>query len=167
MPASSAGNIVLVMPSRRDQIVMSPDEIQAYLTEQRILNVATNGPTGHPHLVAMWFTLVDGQPAFWTFGRSQKIVNIRRDDKISGLVESGESYNELRGVEMTGRARLIEDPDEIFEIGKAVALKYTGPAALHADSLPFIEAQVSKRLGVVIDVDRWVSWDHTKLGGVY
>ena len=83
------------------------------------------------------------------------------------IVESGESYNELRGVEMTGRARVIEDRDQIFEIGKAVALKYTGPAALEADSLPFIEAQVSKRLGVVIDVDRWVSWDHTKLGGTY
>ncbi len=91
------------MPSRRDQIVMTEAEIEAYLTEQRILNVATNGPSGHPHLVAMWFTLLDGKPAFWTFARSQKIVNIRRDAKISGLVESGDSYNELKGVEMTGR----------------------------------------------------------------
>jgi nitroimidazol reductase NimA-like FMN-containing flavoprotein (pyridoxamine 5'-phosphate oxidase superfamily) len=155
------------MPNRRDQIVMTEAEIEAFLTEQRILNVATNGPTGHPHLVAMWFALIDRKPVFWTFRRSQKIVNIRRDDKISALVESGESYDELKGVEMTGRARLIEDRDEIFEIGRAVALKYAGPAALAADSLPFIEAQVSKRLGVVIDVDRWVSWDHEKLGGVY
>jgi hypothetical protein len=115
----------------------------------------------------MWFTLLDGKPAFWTFARSQKIVNIRRDDKISGLVESGDSYTQLKGVEMTGRARVIEDRDQIFAIGKAVAVKYSGPTALDADSLPFIEAQVSKRLGVVIDVERWVSWDHTKLGGVY
>ena len=147
--------------------MMTEAEIEAYLTEQRILNVATNGPTGHPHLVAMWFALIDRKPAFWTFRRSQKIVNIRRDDKISALVESGNGYDELKGVEMTGRARLIEDRDEIFEIGRAVALKYAGPAALAADALPFIEAQVSKRLGVVIDVDRWVSWDHAKLGGVY
>lgn len=154
------------MPSRRDQIAMTEAEIAAYLAEQRILNVATNGPTGHPHLVAMWFTLLDDKPAFWTFGRSQKVVNIRRDDRISGLVESGESYNELKGVEMTGRARLIEDRETIFEIGKAVVLKHT-PTELHAESLPFIEAQVPKRLGVVIDVERWVSWDHTKLGGVY
>jgi nitroimidazol reductase NimA-like FMN-containing flavoprotein (pyridoxamine 5'-phosphate oxidase superfamily) len=158
---------VLAMASRRDQIVMTEAEIEAFLTEQRILNVATNGPTGHPHLVAMWFTLLDGKPAFWTFARSQKIVNIRRDDKISGLVESGDSYSQLKGVEMTGRARVIEDRDQIFSIGKAVAVKYSGPTALDADSLPFIEAQVSKRLGVVIDVERWVSWDHTKLGGVY
>ena len=155
------------MPSRRDQIVMSEAEIEAYLTQQRILNVATIGPTGHPHLVAMWFILLDGKPAFWTFGRSQKITNIRRDARITGLVESGDSYNELKGVEMTGTARLIEDRDQIFEIGKGVAVKYTGAAALNADSLPFIEAQVSKRLGVVIDVERWVSWDHTKLEGLY
>jgi nitroimidazol reductase NimA-like FMN-containing flavoprotein (pyridoxamine 5'-phosphate oxidase superfamily) len=155
------------MPSRRNQIVMTEAEIEAFLTEQRILNVATNGPTGHPHLVAMWYTLLDGKPAFWTFARSQKIVNIRRDDKISGLVESGDSYTQLKGVEMTGRARVIEDRDQVFAIGKAVAVKYSGPTALDADSLPFIEAQVSKRLGVVIDVERWVSWDHTKLGGVY
>jgi nitroimidazol reductase NimA-like FMN-containing flavoprotein (pyridoxamine 5'-phosphate oxidase superfamily) len=155
------------MPSRREQIVMTEAEIEAFLTEQRILNVATNGPTGHPHLVAMWYTLLDGKPAFWTFARSQKIVNIRRDDKISGLVESGDSYTQLKGVEMTGRARVIEDRDQVFAIGKAVAVKYSGPTALDADSLPFIEAQVSKRLGVVIDVERWVSWDHTKLGGVY
>ncbi|MGH9134421.1 MAG: pyridoxamine 5'-phosphate oxidase family protein [Ilumatobacteraceae bacterium] len=155
------------MPSRRDQITMSEAEIEAYLTEQRVLNVATIGPTGHPHLVAMWFVLRDGKPSFWTFGRSQKVVNIRRDDKITALVESGVSYSELRGVEMTGRAHLIEDRDEIFAIGKAVAVKYTGPSALGPDSLPFIEAQVGKRIGVVIDVDRWVSWDHTKLDGAY
>ena len=155
------------MPSRRDQITMSPAEIDVYLSEQRILNVATNGPSGHPHLVAMWFTLIDGRPTFWTFGRSQKVLNIRRDDRITGLVESGKTYQELKGVEMTGRASLIEDSERIFEIGKAVALKYTGPAALGADSLPFIAAQVAKRVGVAIDVDRWVSWDHTKLAGVY
>jgi pyridoxamine 5'-phosphate oxidase-like protein len=155
------------MPSRRHQIAMSEAEIEVYLNEQRILNVATNGPTGHPHLVAMWFIVLDGRPAFWTFARSQKVVNIRRDDKISALVESGDSYEQLKGVEMTGRARLIDDAELVFAIGKAIALKYTGPAALGADGLPFIEAQVPKRLGVMIDVERWVSWDHTKLAGLY
>jgi PPOX class probable F420-dependent enzyme len=155
------------MPSRRDQITMSAEEIEAFLTEQRILNVATIGPTGHPHLVAMWFVLRDGKPAFWTFGKSQKVVNIRRDDRITGLVESGETYQQLKGVELTGRARLIEDHDEILAIGKAVAVKYGGPDAVGPDALPFIEAQATKRVGVVIDVERWVSWDHSKLGGAY
>ena len=79
-----------------------------------MLNVATNGPTGHPHVVAMWYTVLDGRPAFWTFARSQKIQNLRRDDRITGLVEAGDEYTELRGVELSGGAGSIEDPAEVL-----------------------------------------------------
>jgi PPOX class probable F420-dependent enzyme len=155
------------VPSRRDQIAMTPDEIDAYLTEERILNVATIGPTGHPHLVAMWFALVDGRPAFWTFAKSQKVVNLRRDPKVTALVESGDTYDQLRGVELVGTARIVEGYDDVLVIGKAVGVKYTGPAALGADALTFLEAQATKRVGIVIDVERTVSWDHRKLGATY
>jgi PPOX class probable F420-dependent enzyme len=155
------------VPSRRDQIAMTPDEIDAYLTEERILNVATIGPTGHPHLVAMWFALVDGRPAFWTFAKSQKVVNLRRDPKVTALVESGDTYDQLRGVELVGTARIVEGYDDVLAIGKAVGVKYTGPAALGADALTFLEAQATKRFGIVIDVERTVSWDHRKLGATY
>jgi PPOX class probable F420-dependent enzyme len=155
------------VPSRRDQITMTPDEMEAYLTDERILNVATIGPTGHPHLVAMWFALIDGRPMFWTFAKSQKVVNLRRDPKVTALVESGDSYDQLRGVELVGTARIIEDYDDVLAIGKAVGVKYTGPAALGADALPFLEAQAAKRVGIAIDVERTVSWDHRKLGTTY
>jgi len=155
------------MPSRRQQIVMTDDEVAAYLDEQRVLNVATIGPTGHPHLVAMWFAMVDGRPAFWTFGKSQKVVNVRRDPRITALVESGDTYSELRGVELVGSARLVEAYDQVVAIGSAVAQKYQGAAATSPEGLAFIEAQARKRIGVVIDVDHVVSWDHTKLAGAY
>lgn len=155
------------MASRRDQITMSEGEVAAFLEEQRVLNVATIGVTGHPHLVAMWYTMLDGRPAFWTFAKSQKVLNIRRDPKITGLVESGDSYSELRGVEVVGTARLVEDHDEILDIGLRVAAKYQGPAATSDEARPFVEAQARKRIGIVIDVERTVSWDHTKLAGAY
>jgi nitroimidazol reductase NimA-like FMN-containing flavoprotein (pyridoxamine 5'-phosphate oxidase superfamily) len=155
------------MASRRSQITMSPEEVDAYLDSQRILNVATIGPTGHPHLVAMWYARVDGELAFWTFAKSQKIVNLRRDDKMTGLVESGDSYDQLRGVELVGRGRIVEDQERILEIGKAVAVRYNGEAAISDAALPFLEAQARKRIGVVFDVETMISWDHTKLGGGY
>ena len=131
-----------------------------------MLNVATIGPTGHPHLVAMWYAMLDGHPSFWTFGKSQKIVNLRRDPRITALVESGDAYSELRGVELVGTARIVEDFDAIVAIGRAVAAKYQGPeAASSPEVLAFLEGQARKRVGVVIDVDRVVSWDHTKLAG--
>ena len=153
------------MPSRRDLVKMSPTEVDNFLNGRHTMNIATNGPTGHPHVVAMWYGFVGHRPAFWTFAKSQKIVNLRRDPKVTALVEDGETYNELRGAELFGTGRIVEDKDEIVAIGAAVAERYTGPVT--DQGLAFIEAQAGKRLGVVIDVERVVSWDHRKLGGTY
>jgi hypothetical protein len=155
------------MASKRSQINMTDDEVKAYLESERVLNVATIGPTGHPHLVAMWYAMVGGNAVFWTFGKSQKVVNLRRDPKMSGLVETGDSYDQLRGVELRGRGVIVDGYDEVLEIGKAVGVKYNGPSALGDAALPFLEAQATKRVGVVFEIDHIVSWDHTKLGGAY
>ncbi|HSB84810.1 MAG TPA: hypothetical protein VLD86_00800, partial [Ilumatobacteraceae bacterium] len=104
---------------------------------------------------------------FWTYSKSQKIANLRRDPKMTGLVESGDSYDQLRGVELRGRGTIIDHYEAVLEIGKAVGVKYNGPSVLSEDALPFLEAQATKRVGVVFEVDHIVSWDHTKLGGGY
>ena len=153
------------MANKRASITMTDAELEAYLEDQTILNIATIGPTGHPHLVAMWYVVMDGKVTFWTFGKSQKITNLRRDPKITGLVESGDTYDQLKGVELVGTGRIIEDYDQILAIGKAVGVKYNGEAAISEAALPFLEAQANKRLGIQIDVERVVSWDHTKLSG--
>jgi PPOX class probable F420-dependent enzyme len=154
------------MASRRNQISMTPEEIDAFLHEGRqVLNVATIGPTGHPHLVAMWFEFLDGAPAFWTFAKSQKVVNLRRDPKITGLVEAGDTYSELKGVELVGSGVLVDDYDTVLEFGARLGQRYQGVPA--AEARPFLEAQARKRIVVKIDVERFVSWDHAKLGGTY
>lgn len=155
------------MPSRRDQIAMTEAEVAAYLDEQRVLNVATIGPSGHPHVVAMWYVMLDDHPTFWTFAKSQKVLNVRRDPKVTALVESGETYETLRGVELVGTAVLIEDYDQVLDIGTRVAVRYGGGGAVSEEAVPFLEAQARKRVGIAIDVARVVSWDHTKLSSGY
>jgi hypothetical protein len=155
------------MPSRRGQIAMTPEEVDAFLHETRTLNVATIGPTGHPHLVAMWYGFVDDKIAFWTFGKSQKIQNLRRNPKITALAEDGKAYVELRGVELIGTGRIVDDYDTIVRIGLSAAERHVGPEGVSDEARPFIDAQARKRLGVIIDVERVVSWDHTKLAGAY
>ena len=155
------------MASKRSEIAMTDDEVRAYLESERVLNVATIGPTGHPHLVAMWYAILDGRPVFWTFAKSQKILNLRRDSKMTGLVESGDTYEQLRGVELRGRGVLVDEYEAILDIGKTVGVKYNGPSVLSEAGLPFLEAQATKRTGVVFEVEHTVSWDHTKLGGKY
>ncbi|MFM1751898.1 MAG: hypothetical protein RL119_860 [Actinomycetota bacterium] len=155
------------MANKRASITMTDDERQAYLEEQTVLNVASIGPTGHPHLVAMWYVMMDDKVTFWTFGKSQKVVNLRRNNKITGLIESGDSYEQLKGLEIVGSAQLIEDYDTILAIGKAVGLKYNGEGAISHAAMPFLEAQARKRIGIAIDAESFVSWDHSKIGGGY
>ena len=153
--------------SRRDQIRMTDEEVDAFIHERRTMNVATFNHDGSIHLVAMWYGFLDGKVAFWTFAKSQKILNLRRSPLLSALAEEGMTYATLKGVELVGQGRLVEDRDQILAIGLSVAERHNGPAAASAEARPFLEAQAAKRLGVVIDVDKVVSWDHTKLDGAY
>ena len=116
----------------------------------------------------MWFAVRNGAPVFWTFGKSQKILNLRRDERLTALVEAGDTYSELRGVELVGRGRIVDDPDEVLAIGLAVGTRYTGGVPLGDAAIAGLRTQAAKRLGVVVDVDRVVSWDHRKLAaGTY
>lgn len=155
------------MPSRRDLIRMTTEEMADYLKGRHSMNVASIGRDGQPHLVAMWYGFFDdGAPGFWTFGKSQKIVNLRRDPRITCLIETGEVYEELKGVELVGRAQVLDDEASLREVGKSVVERYfevNNDEELEA----IIVATMRKRVAVKIDVERVVSWDHSKLGGRY
>ncbi len=144
---------------------MTDAEVDEFLRGRHTMNVATIGPGDRIHLVAMWYGFLEGAPAFWTFGKSQKILNLRRDPRITALVETGEQYEELRGVELVGTGTIVEDHERLMAIGRSVLERYTGP---YSDEMaPVLEATGAKRLGVKIEVESIVSWDHRKLGGRY
>jgi PPOX class probable F420-dependent enzyme len=151
--------------SRRDQIRMSDAEIETFLSGRHTMNVASMNHDGTIHLVAMWYAVLDGDPVFWTFGKSQKIKNLQRDPRVTLLVESGEEYGELIGVELVGQATVLTEHDEIMQIGEAVYARYFGEVT--DEVRPFVELTGAKRFGVRVKVDRVVSWDHKKLDGAY
>src|SRR5690606_26138900 len=151
--------------SRRDQIRMSAEEIDEFLSGRHTMNVASFNHDGTIHLVAMWYAVLDGDPVFWTYGRSQKVKNLQRGPRIRVLVEAGEGYGELRGVELVGRAEIIEDRPAVRAIGEAVYERYFGPVT--DETRPFVELTGAKRVGVRVHVDRTARWDHRKLGGAY
>ncbi len=152
--------------SRRDQIKMTDAEVQAFLEEQKTMAIATIGPSGRPHVIAMWYAFFDGVPTFWTFAKSQKVVNLRRDPRITCMVETGDTYAELRGVELVAHARIIEDPAEVVRFGIVEFERYQGRKVTDA-LLPGVERMAQKRVLVQIEVEKVVSWDHRKLGGTY
>ena len=148
--------------NQRSQITLTDDEVAAFIEEQRSATMATVGPTGVPHLVAMWYGVVDGQIWFETKGRSQKAVNLRRDPRITVLLEDGLTYDTLRGVSIEGTAVISEEPDDLWKVGVSVWERYTGPYTEEAK--PLVEFMLQKRIAVRVDVDRIRTWDHRKLG---
>ena len=151
--------------SRRNSIRMNDEEIHAFLEEQRTLQVATIDHDGFPHLVAMWYVLINDEVAFWTYAKSQKAINLRRDPRLTCLVEAGTSYEKLRGVQIKGHAVISDDPATVLKLGEAIWERYTGP--LNEHTRPMVEAQAVKRVAIVVKPIEIVSWDHSKLGGGY
>ena len=89
---------------------MSDEEIVEFIERSRTATMATVLPDGRPHLVAMWYAVVDGEIWFETKAKSQKAVNLRRDPTITVMIEDGQSYDTLRGVSIDGHAEIIDDP---------------------------------------------------------
>ena len=114
------------MANQRAQIVMSHDEIVEFLHQQRSSTVATYGPQGQIHLVGMWYAVKDQTVWIETKRKSQKVVNLRRDPRMSFLVETGQTYDQLRGVALEGRGVIIEDPDVVWDVCVDIFNRYNG-----------------------------------------
>lgn len=154
------------MSSGRDQVKLTDAEVEQLLDENLKVQVAANGREGFPHLTTLFYVVLDGKIAFWTYGRSQKILNLERDPRVSALVEDGVDYFELRGVSIEGRAEIVRDRDAILEIGKAVSTRMFGVESFEAlgdIGRETVEKQATKRVGVIIHPDRVASWDHRKM----
>lgn len=147
---------------QRAQIVMSEAEIADFVTRSRTGTLATIGRDGQPHLTAMWYGVVDGEIWLETKAKSQKAVNLRRDPRVSFLIEDGDAYDTLCGVSFEGVAEIVDDPDAVFRVGVSVWERYTGPYT--GDVKPMVDQMMHKRIVVRIVTRRTRSWDHRKLG---
>jgi hypothetical protein len=120
----------------------------------------------------MWYVMDDGHVVFRSFNKSQKIVNLRRDPKLTVVVETGRSYSELQGVMIKGMARLVTDPEFVLSVYGRLAAKYPmineAPITLDADALEAAFGRfASKNTAVVVEPTKIASWDHGKLVGAY
>jgi PPOX class probable F420-dependent enzyme len=159
------------MPSRRDQIRMSDEELRDFLAERKIVSVATTGPSGRPHLVALWYVPQDdGSLIGWTFAKSQKARNLDRDPRATLQVEDGVAYEELRGVMLECDVEVEHDAERVAGFGMEIFDRYAprgDGGELPPEVREMVEKQAPKRVGLRFRPTRTVSWDHRKLGGTY
>lgn len=144
---------------------MSDHELRAFLDEQKVMQCATVGPRGLPHMVPLWFVHDGGELRGWTFAKSQKAKNLARDSRATIGVEDGVIYEELRGVMFECDVTVEHDPANVEEYGTEIFRRYVGEITPELQAM--IAQQAQKRVGLTFTPTRTVSWDHHKLGGVY
>jgi general stress protein 26 len=142
--------------SARSRIAMSPDEVGAFLSQEKTLTCATLGGDGWPHLMPLWYVVRDGECWAWTYAKSQKVRNLERDARCTVQVEAGLEYGELRGVMMKCVAAIHRDVDVVAGVGTDLAGRYGGDAAE-------MRSQAPKRVALQFIANSVASWDHRKL----
>lgn len=152
--------------SRRDQIAMTAGEQATFLDEQRTVICATHGPRGWPHLMPLWYVVRDGDLWGWTYAKSQKIRNLERDPRTTLQIETGDTYDQLRGVMIEAETVLHRDPEVIGAVGTALMARY-GEGEVTPEIEAAVAAQAPKRVAMRFVAQRTASWDHRKLAGTY
>ena len=156
------------MPSRRDQIKLTDDEQRELIENERIVVVSSLGPRGWPHLMPLWYVPRQDEIWIWTYAKSQKVKNLERDPRATLLIETGNEYGELRGVQIEAEAELIRDPERVAEFGAELTVRYSeGIDSVEGDAAEALRAQAAKRIAIRFRPIRVATWDHRKLGGTY
>jgi nitroimidazol reductase NimA-like FMN-containing flavoprotein (pyridoxamine 5'-phosphate oxidase superfamily) len=157
------------MPSRRDQIKMTPEDMRTFIGTARTLIIVSNGANGYPHPMPMHFAVDDDNCLYvTTFRKSQKVKNFERDARATLLIEAGERYEELRAVLIYARAEIIDDPGMARRVA---VLREEKDSQLGFPAAPVSPEHqpgtTTKRVVLKFTPERFVSWDHRKLGGIY
>ena len=155
------------MAGKRDQILLSDDEIAAYLEEQRTVIVGTNGPRGVPHLMPLWYIVRGKEIWGWTFTKSQKIKNLERDPRRRCSLRTASPTTSCAASPMSATSSLTDNYEVVKAVGIDLFTRY-GDGNYPVDAvIQMIEQQVPKRTALRFLPKRTMSWDHRKLGGGY
>jgi nitroimidazol reductase NimA-like FMN-containing flavoprotein (pyridoxamine 5'-phosphate oxidase superfamily) len=144
---------------RGRRIAMTTDERDAFLAAERTCRVASVGPEG-PHVTPLWFAW-DGTCLWLTsVVQSQRFADLRRDGRVSVVVDAGHDFMELRGVEIRGTAEAVgevprtgEPVAELDEPERIFAAKYADGRMRHDGRHAWLR----------ITPHKVVSWDFRKM----
>ena len=150
--------------SDRDFLRMSDEEVQAHLDGCNRAQVATILPDGQPHVVPLSYMTFDGHLCFWTDPTSKKVQNLRRDPRITCLIECGDEFQDFRAVQIFGDVELIDDYETSRRAGEELFSRSRGE--LTDDLRTYAAMLAHQRVIVKVRPRKIVSWDHRKLAGV-
>src|SRR3954449_156321 len=132
--------------SRRELIRMSDSESRSFLEAELVVTCATNGRSGWPHLMPLWFVLRGDEVWAWTYAKAQKVRNLERDPRATLQFEAGTEYQELRGVMLECDAEIVRDVADVQPLGVEIMTRYAPPGAPTDAVEQMVAAQAPKRV---------------------
>jgi len=140
---------------------MTSAERDHFLAEQRTCRVATVSIGGAPHVQPLWYAW-DGE-SLWLYSitRSQRWKDLERDPRLAVVIDAGEDYGDLRGIELAGRVEVVGEVPRKGEANAELELpedlfrrRYLGGA----ESFPYD----GRHAWLKVRVEREFSWDFRK-----
>jgi hypothetical protein len=142
---------------------MTPEERDAFLSEERVCRMATVGHDGRPHTSALWFVWDGGELWINSVVKSQRFTDVSRDPRVSVIVDAGDGFGDLRGVTIEGRAEPVGEVPRVGEPNDALSAPELAFARKYMNRDEFVYDGGHAWLRVT--ADKIVSWDFTKHGG--
>ena len=132
---------------------LTPGELDEFLSQPHIAIVATASPTGVPHAMPIWYLWRDGKILFHTGETSKKMRNLKKNNRISVVVDSKVAPYKVAVIEgvaetTTGDSTLAREM-AVHYLGEKQGERYasasTGPGTL-----------------VTVSPTKIISWDYAR-----
>src|SRR6185436_14619829 len=135
-PARDAGRRAASLRRGDDMSVqLSPDEAWAVVTASHTGIFTSLRRDGVPIALPVWFAVLDRRIYVSGPVTVKRLLRVRRDPRVSFLVESGERWAELRAVHLTGQARIVTEPELLEKVKLLLDDKY-GPYRTDRSQMP-------------------------------
>jgi PPOX class probable F420-dependent enzyme len=146
---------------------MSDDEAWDVLTRAHTGILTSLRRDGQPISLPVWFAALDRRIYVSGQAHTKKFARVRRDPRVAFLVESGERWIELVGVQVTGRATLISDEALAQRVAAALHEKYARFRIPRADMPDAIRTHYETDIATIeiVPQGRLLSWDNSRLFG--
>lgn len=139
-------------------------EIQEFMAAGHTGILTSLRADGWPVSLPIWYAFVDDRVYVRTPSKSKKVRRLKKDDRVSFVVESGKAWKELKSVVITGRAVVVEDEAELGRVDEAMAAKYAsfgaGKAVPKATKKHYGGGSTVFRIEPVKDP---LTWDNAKI----
>jgi hypothetical protein len=131
---------------------------RAFLTEQRVLRLATVDDEAWPVVVPLWFAHHEGERGelwIWNLNRARRTRRLEAGGRCAVTIDAGHSYDELHGLSARAVPTRVDDDAVPLAVRATYARKYFG------SDEPLAPAHHHTWFALALSAER--SWDFRRL----